>query len=270
MNYSVFFQITLIVIPLPTFNELIVDDVVLLKHVPVASYCQSDTQHVIGESLPSLDDQVELLQDASCTEWISTKFPARCAVFNAASWAKSKSKLLRHHLDFCIDTFEYPNAKGSLPKVFVSYNDAKNVCNSIGKRICTEEEWTFACEGEEGLPYPYGYERNTNTCNIDHRWIEPDTSALQNSKLRGDELKRLWQGVPSGSMETCVSPYGVHDMTGNIDELTTSVRKTGFRSVLKGGYWSTVRNRCRPATRIHDENFAFYQEGLRCCTNVAR
>ncbi|MFS8071048.1 MAG: hypothetical protein ACMG6S_32165, partial [Byssovorax sp.] len=38
-------------------------------------------------------------------------------------------------------------------------------------------------------------------------------------------------------------------------------------SILKGGYWGPVRTRCRPATRSHDENHLFYQEGFRCCTD---
>jgi formylglycine-generating enzyme required for sulfatase activity len=156
---------------------------------------------------------------------------------------------------------------GVEPRVFIDWYSAKRTCETAGKRLCTEEEWTFACEGEEGLPYPYGYERDGLACNIDHGWIAPDTEALMNPTRTPDELKRLWQGVPSGSMERCVSPFGVHDMTGNVDEWTSSTRKKGYRSILKGGYWSVVRNRCRPTTRIHFEGYSNYQQGFRCCTD---
>lgn len=275
MNYLGFFPFILItpfVVGNPPGEDgeepLIAEEYFTLK-VPTRS-CPAGMIHVVGDSLPGRDDYVEILQDSTCTEWISTQFPARCARFDGKAWGKIRSKLPTHRMDFCIDTYEYPNVKGEVPRVYVSWNEAKGVCGSLGKRLCTEEEWIFACEGEEGLPYPYGYERDANSCNIDHRWIEPDVKALQDSKRRGGELVRLWQGVPSGSMEKCASPFGVHDMTGNIDELTTSTRKSGYRSVLKGGYWSTVRNRCRPSTRIHDENFVSYQEGLRCCSNTPR
>lgn len=59
----------------------------------------------------------------------------------------------------------------------------------------------------------------------------------------------------------------MYDMVGNVDEWTTSV-VTGERpSILKGGYWGRVRDRCRPSTRAHGEDFAFYQQGFRCCAD---
>lgn len=57
-------------------------------------------------------------------------------------------------------------------------------------------------------------------------------------------------------------------MNGNVDEWTVSVLKSGYRSILKGGYWSVVRTRCRPATRAHNEEHEFYQQGFRCCTSL--
>lgn len=232
-----------------------------------ARSCPRDMISVRGMALPTSSDIVEVLQDSTCDEWISTHFPARCARFNREKWTKVKEGLKRHAMDFCIDTYEWPNMPRVEPRVFIDWYSAKRTCETAGKRLCTEEEWTFACEGEEGLPYPYGYERDATACNIDHGWIAPDTDALMNPTRTPDELKRLWQGVPSGSMERCVSPFGVHDMTGNVDEWTTSTRKKGYRSILKGGYWSVVRNRCRPTTRIHFEGYSNYQQGFRCCTD---
>ncbi len=49
----------------------------------------------------------------------------------------------------------------------MSWVDAKKQCEDIGKRLCTEEEFNFACEGEAMLPYTYGYERDAAKCNID-------------------------------------------------------------------------------------------------------
>ncbi len=45
-------------------------------------------------------------------------------------------------------------------------------------------------------------------------------------------------------------------MTGNVDEWVLNERGTiqgpEFQSGLKGGYWSPVRNRCRPTTTDHN------------------
>ncbi|MEO6572634.1 MAG: hypothetical protein ABIP89_02255, partial [Polyangiaceae bacterium] len=38
---------------------------------------------------------------------------------------------------------------------------------------------------------------------------------------------------------------------------------------LKGGYWGPVRDRCRPSTTAHNEDFIFYQIGFRCCGDTA-
>jgi hypothetical protein len=79
------------------------------------------------------------------------------------------------------------------------------------------------------------------------------------------ELDRLWQGVPAGSLPKCKSPFGVYDTTGNVDEYTTSLSSKGSPAILKGGYWGPVRTRCRPSTRVHGPEHAFYQQGFRCC-----
>jgi formylglycine-generating enzyme required for sulfatase activity len=98
---------------------------------------------------------------------------------------------------------------------------------------------------------------------------------LVSSSYRGnpeyeEETKRLWQGALSGAFEDCVSPFGVHDMIGNVDEWTVSTRKRGYRSILKGGYWSTVRTRCRASTRVHNEQHHMYQAGFRCCRDTRK
>ena len=36
----------------------------------------------------------------------------------------------------------------------------QDLCDKDGKRLCMETEWELACEGEQMLPYPTGYERD--------------------------------------------------------------------------------------------------------------
>ena len=168
-----------------------------------------------------------------------------------------------------MDQFEFPNRKNSNPWIFVNFNESEELCKQQGKRLCSEDEWTFACEGEEAKPYPYGYDRDQNACVIDRPWLAYHPSGLRPRDQAFVELDRLWQGEPSGSMPRCKSDFGVYDLTGNVDEWTTKVRPEGkYKSILKGGYWSRVRTRCRPSTRSHNENHIFYQQGFRCCSNI--
>jgi formylglycine-generating enzyme len=206
--------------------------------------------------------------EQKCVHYIDPEgvFPRRCAEFEKSS--KCTGKTSKRH--FCIDRFEWPNKAGENPVVMKTWYEAKDACTNAGKRLCGDSEWTVACEGQEHLPYPYGYDRNSEACNIDKPHPDVNEKALGSNdpKVRDAEAKRLWQGEPSGSRSSCVSPYGVFDMTGNVDEWVVNEEGKPFKSGLKGGYWGPVRDRCRPMTTVHAEGFSFYQIGFRCCSDV--
>jgi formylglycine-generating enzyme required for sulfatase activity len=173
------------------------------------------------------------------------------------------------HQRFCMDRYEWPNKVGAVPLYMASWVEAKATCESIGKRLCKDTEWTQACEGPERQPYPYGsgYVRDDAACNIDKPYIWPHPEKIYDARTSAEELARLDQREPSGSRSNCVSSYGVHDMTGNVDEWVVNVSQSGhpFVSGLKGGYWGPVRTRCRPMTTAHEPTFRYYQIGFRCC-----
>jgi formylglycine-generating enzyme len=214
--------------------------------------------------------EIDRIHDAACTDWISRDFPARCRTYDKEKIAAEVGKLPVKPMDYCVDRFEYPNVAGENPMIVVSFREAETLCKQSQKRLCTETEWTFACEGEEVRPYPYGWERDATACVIDRAWrpfVEGALSPRDGDKARL-EVDRLWQGEPSGTRAGCKSPFGVYDLTGNVDEWTRSARTTGYPSILKGGYWGPVRARCRPATRAHGEDFVAYQQSFRCCSEA--
>jgi formylglycine-generating enzyme len=216
--------------------------------------------------------ELDALQLRACTRFLSSTWPERCEAYDRDQWLAASKVLPTRPMAFCIDRFEYPNRKGEHPVVMVNFYEAQAACSSVGKRLCSEDEWTFACEGEEATPYVTGYIRDPEACVIDRPWKPFDASALAGratTRVKA-ELDRLWQGVPSGSRPLCRSAFGVYDLTGNVDEWTRSTGTTERASVLKGGYWGPVRTRCRPATRAHDEMHSFYQQGFRCCADVAQ
>jgi len=173
------------------------------------------------------------------------------------------------HMRYCIDRYEFPNRPGVRPMVMQNFYQAEVHCAQRGKRLCTESEWTKACEGPSNKPFPYGYVRDPKKCRGDQPWDFPSKEKL----LARDpaEIERLWQGVPSGSQPECVTDYGVHDMPGNADELASSEKLNGgpkedFDNVTTGGPWYLgVRNMCRPKIYTHDESFAYYYLSWRCC-----
>jgi len=182
---------------------------------------------------------------------------------------KSTCKGERVHKRYCMDTYTWPNEKGARPEVMNRFHQAEVKCAAVGKRMCTETEWTLACEGPKMLPFPYGYVRDTNKCLGDVEWDGPNMKKV--AQRDPEELARLWKGVRNGSQPECISAYGVADLPGNTDEVVSSETYSDdfrgkFDSVHSGGPWyKGVRNQCRPKIYTHDEGFYYYFLGFRCC-----
>jgi sulfatase modifying factor 1 len=231
--------------------------------MPSDSACPPDMAEVEGDYCP--------LVEQKCLRWLDPATMLQCAEFERGT-NPGHCSMKTEHQRFCVDRYEWPNKVGALPIYMASWYEAKASCEAIGKRLCGDTEWTLACEGPERQPYPYGdgYVRDDRACNVDKPYIVPDPEKVVDPRMQARELARLDQREPSGARTSCVSPYGVHDMTGNVDEWVVNVSQAGkpYLSGLKGGYWGPVRTRCRPMTTAHQEAFRYYQIGFRCCGNA--
>lgn len=200
-----------------------------------------------------------------CLKWLDDeKLPyARCGEYAESAECVGK----RVPMSFCIDRYEYTRPGELVPANFMSFERASRLCQDLGKRICSESEWNFACEGEAMLPYPYGWRREPK-CNQDRsdltemKWVDGERKEVKRDNRR-----------PSTDFPDCVSPFGVYNMVGNLDEpvLREEVKfSPPFRNSLKGGWWMAARNRCRPATTRHDDFYNDVQVGVRCCSDVPK
>lgn len=176
------------------------------------------------------------------------KYPTRCL-----------SKRIKMH--YLIDKYPLPNIAGELPTTQMTWYEVKETCENQGKRLCTRAEFTQACRGPEDKPYPYGdgYHRDCTACNCDRTpWLDPATHTFAELDKR----------VPLGSMPRCVSSYGVFDMVGNNDRYVYNETEKPHKSALMGGHSLPGRNRCSPATLIHNESFRYYVTGGVCCKSL--
>ena len=230
-----------------------------------AAICPPDMVHVKKEFCPDLEHRCVR------SEYDKANHITICHRFDTDY---KRCRGARIALDFCIDQFEYPNREGAHPPVMVNWHEAKGLCASHDKRLCYESEWTAACEGPDEKPFPYGFERSKERCNIDNRWISPSLARVysRDPSIRDAELARLDQSKPSGAMPGCVSEYDAYDLTGNFDEWVMADRDRpkarGRLAALKGGAWGHVRNACRPVTTSHEPEFTYYFVSLRCCRDV--
>jgi formylglycine-generating enzyme len=213
-----------------------------------ASACPPDM--VLVEGLACTD----VLQ--TCAEWMEPPHIAgdgRCARFEP-----SRCVGPRVPMRFCIDRDEHPGGDDGLPANRVSFSGARRACEADAKRLCLESEWNFACEGEAALPYPTGLERDSVHCNFDRMDLLDEAGHLR-------DLRK-----PAAEVAGCSSPFGARSMVGNVDEwVSRDVTPGPHAGALKGGWWLAGRNRCRPATTQHDDDYADIQTGFRCCAPAA-
>jgi sulfatase modifying factor 1 len=196
-----------------------------------------------------------------CVKWMEDPklFPrARCETFLPSVCIGE-----RRQLHYFIDREEFATNYEGVPVSDISWTQAKALCKANDKRLCSEEEWIFACEGEEMNPYPTGLTRPSELCNMDR------TKDLVCGKDLCDHRADI------GDHPKCLSVYGVHNMSGNVDEWVevpiyshSKIPSLTMRSGLKGGHWLPVRNRCRPITKDHDEHYRQISIGFRCCKDV--
>jgi sulfatase modifying factor 1 len=191
-----------------------------------------------------------------CLEFLDGE--GRYAEFRCARYAEPAECVgERRPLRFCMDVDEYTPQGETLPANFQSYTRAKQTCAELGKRVCRESEWNFACEGEQMRPYPYGFERDVAACNADQTDLINSDGKLKDRR------------APSNAYPHCVSPFGIRNLSGNLEEFVQRDDVRPEAPAMKGAYWQPGRNFCRAAQTAHDAYYNGMETGFRCCADPA-
>ncbi|MGH7434588.1 MAG: hypothetical protein ACRENE_02860, partial [Polyangiaceae bacterium] len=157
--------------------------------------CPGEMVLVEGEYCPRVEQR--------CLRWLDP--PGRFHEYRCAEYAKpARCAATRVHKRYCIDRRERAEVEDGLPLPLnmQSWTDAKVACERAGARVCQESEWTFACEGEEMRPYPYGWSRAADKCNADHFDLLAPSVGGRPRRLRDER-------TPAGAHPECTSAFGL-------------------------------------------------------------
>lgn len=137
------------------------------------------------------------------------------------------------------------------PVVNVNWLEAKKFCNSIGKRLPTEEEWEKAARGVDGRRFPWG--NNWPSCHL--------------ANFNGNPGQGCGSSITSnvGNKIKGISPYGVLDMAGNVFEFVNITSPDDNTTVIKGGGWSSEFQHLPSSyRRVTGDDHANTNLGFRC------
>ena len=114
------------------------------------------------------------------------------------------------------------------PVVCVTREQAQTYCQARGGALPTHEQWEWAARGSDGALFPWGNTWAPERAN----WGEFD---VVKTPVAGSIDGFSWT-APVGQLVQGASPFGLHDMAGNVAEWVQGAQRVGE---ARGGSWTS-------------------------------
>jgi formylglycine-generating enzyme required for sulfatase activity len=145
-----------------------------------------------------------------------------------------------------------------MPVTQVDWFDAYAFARWRGERLPTEQEWEKAARGERGLRYPWGQQFRANAANLGDDYTASPTA-------KGGQVDGFNLIAPVTRETQDVSPFGLQDMAGNVQEWTASESREAIWSphpefpdvrvpVARGGHYGLKSNDQLLTARLFPES----------------
>jgi hypothetical protein len=157
----------------------------------------------------------------------------------------------------------------TLPWRNLTWTEANAACQAAGKRLCTAAEWQRSCEGAAQRTYPYGNVYMPNECN--GRDFNSDCGTGGQALASGGAFGSAGASCVKPPQTLCVTPEGVTDLSGNVDEWVDKLTPADTTAPFRGGAYDTIQEgmTCQDNFGAAPLGFKFDNLGFRCCSDVA-
>lgn len=170
-------------------------------------------------------------------------------------------------LRYCVDRFEYPNLRGVAPAAMVSFEEAEFACRVEGKRLCSDTEWTFACEGPLAGQSELAVADPAHACQLGHALGPFEPRELWQPDRVAEVFARIDHRAPSGARGLCVGPFGARDLVGNVAEWVAATATLRPGRGVMGGDFASHDVGCRSLQMVSLPYFRAFSTGFRCCAD---
>jgi hypothetical protein len=186
--------------------------------------------------------------------WIA-RFETTWALYEKSPEVKANA--LSRHPPFFDDLKENTEH----PVVNVSLEECSRFCAWAGLELPSPEQWEKAARGTDGRTYPWGNEWGSKPrANFADRSCPGELGHRADSTEVDIRDHSVDDGFPFtarvGSFPLGVSPYGVHDMAGNVSELCRD-------GSLRGGSWLQSKEKLKTTSTLFARNARGVDVGFR-------